>query len=101
MGILVTPLLITTSVVLVGTVAGFQLAGVAHAVVPPTQVVCAIPEKTINCIITINIITCSSFWGLFAILVIFIMVHIRLVLKNDIVVKNIFKLMRSITRILN
>ena len=50
MGILVTPELMTTSVVEVGTTAGLQLAAVAHAVVPPSHVVCAFDTKTKNCI---------------------------------------------------
>jgi hypothetical protein len=58
-GILVAPLLITTSVVVPGTVAGLQFAAVAQAVlVPPTQVVCA--SKGCNCVndnSTINIPT--------------------------------------------
>ena len=45
----------TTSVVEVGTRPVLQLVVVAQAVVPPSQVVCAFPEKKKNCIVTHNI----------------------------------------------
>ena len=52
-GILTVPELMTTSVVEVGTSPVFQLAAVDHAVlVPPTQVVCALTDKTISCMMT-------------------------------------------------
>jgi hypothetical protein len=50
MGILVTPELMTTSVVEVGTTPVLQLVAVAHAVVPPSHVVCALDTSAVNCI---------------------------------------------------